>query len=193
MVEHLTKSSASAGARHRWTGGARMNGTLLRALESFLRVLIAGVVAVAPCHAGAQTLYPVKPIRLIVAFPPGGSTDAVGRILSQKLQETLGQPVIVENRPGGNGVIGAQELQRAAPDGHTLLLMTNTFAINAVVMKNLPFDPVSDFIPVSTLYGFELVLVGHPSVPANNLKELLALARSEPNKEIGRASCRERV
>jgi tripartite-type tricarboxylate transporter receptor subunit TctC len=154
----------------------------VRVLKSSLRLFIAGLIVVATGHAAGQPAYPSKPIRLIVAFPPGGSTDAVGRILSQKLQETLGQPVVVENRPGGNGVIGAQELYRAAPDGYTLLLMTNTFAINAVVMKNLPFDPVSDFIPVSTVYGFELVLVGHPSVPANTLKELLALAKGAPDK-----------
>jgi tripartite-type tricarboxylate transporter receptor subunit TctC len=153
----------------------------MQILKSVLHALLAMMLIAGAGYAAAQPAYPSKPIRLIVPFPPGGSTTVVARVLSQRLQEAWGQPVVVENRPGANGVIGAEELMRSPPDGHTIMLVVNTFAINAVVMKNLPYDTVRDFAPVSTLYSFELVLVGHPSIPANNLKEFIALAKAKPN------------
>lgn len=146
------------------------------------RMLIAAALVVFATSAVAQQPFPTKPIRLIVPFPPGGSTTVVARLLGQKLTEAWGQPVIVDNRPGGNGVIGSEELIKSAPDGHTLLLVVSTHAINPGVMRSLPYDTVKDFAAVAPLYSFELVLVAHPSVPANNLREFIALAKSKPGQ-----------
>ena len=146
------------------------------------RMLIAGAVVAFASSIAAQQPYPTKPIRLIVPFPPGGSTTLVARLVGQKLSETWGQPVIVDNRPGANGVIGSAELVKAAPDGHTILLVVNTHAINSLVMRTLPYDTIKDFAPVATLYSFELVLVAHPSVPAGNLRDFIALAKSKPGQ-----------
>lgn len=146
------------------------------------RLILATVLSLGlAAHAFAQQPYPSKPIRLIVPFPPGGSTTPVARLVGQKLTERLGQPVIVDNKPGGNGVIGSEELVRAAPDGYTLLLVVNTHAINAAVMKSLPYHSVSDFAPVGTLFNIELVLVTNPALPASNLREFIALAKAKPS------------
>ena len=149
------------------------------------RIFIAGAalalaVSVAAQQSAVQA-FPSKPIRLIVAFPPGGSTTPVARLVGQKLTERLGQPVLVDNRPGANGVIASEELLRSPPDGHTILLVVNTHSLNPLTMATLPYDN-KDFAAVSTLYRFELVLVGHPSVPAANLAELVALAKAQPGK-----------
>jgi tripartite-type tricarboxylate transporter receptor subunit TctC len=138
-------------------------------------VLCAAAVA-ANVHADA---YPARPIRMIVAFPPGGGTDIVGRMLAQKLGETLGQNVIVENHGGAGGNIGTELAARAAPDGYTLL-MGNVApnAINVSLYKRLPFDPVADFAPVSLVASTPNILVVHPSVPARTVAELIALART---------------
>ena len=146
------------------------------------RAALACAVLVVAGAATAQQAYPSRPIRLIVPFPPGGSTTVVARLLGQKLTEAWGQPVIVENKPGGNGIIGSEEMLKSAPDGHTILLVVNTHAINALVMKSLPYDTVKDFAPVATLYSFELVLVANPAVPANNLREFIALAKAKPGE-----------
>lgn len=146
------------------------------------RTVVAASLMALAAMACAQTAFPSKPIRLIVAFPPGGSTTVVARLLGQKLTERLGQPVVVDNRPGGNGVIASEELVRAPPDGHTLLMVVNTHAINPLMMPSMPYDTVKDFAPVSTLYKLELVLVAHPSVPATSLREFIALAKSRPGQ-----------
>ncbi len=140
-------------------------------------MLLAGTVA---AQQGAPQAFPSKPIRLIVAFPPGGSTTVVARLMGQKLTERLGQPVVVDNRPGANGMIASEELVRSAPDGHTLVMIVNTHSINPLVMATMPYDNNKDFAAVSTLYKFELVMVGHPSVPAVNLREFIALAKDKP-------------
>jgi tripartite-type tricarboxylate transporter receptor subunit TctC len=114
-------------------------------------------------------------------YAPGGSTDLLARLIGPKLAESWGQSVIVDNRPGGNTIIGTQALTKAAPDGYTILLM----AIAHTIIPNLiptPYDPIRDFAPVATVGRGELVLVLHPSVPANNLQELIALARSKPGQ-----------
>ncbi len=139
-------------------------------------------IAIASSLAMAQASFPRKPIRLIVAFPPGGSTTVVARLVGQKLAERLGQSVVVDNRPGANGVIASEELIRSAPDGHTLLMVVITHAINPSVMPSMPYDTVKDFAPVSTLYRYELALVTHPSFPVSNVAELIAFAKTKPGQ-----------
>jgi len=130
--------------------------------------------------ASAQT-YPSRPIRLIHPFSTGGSADLLARILSQKLTESLGQPVVIENRPGAGGNIGMEAAAKAAPDGYTLVVAYNgTMAINPALYPNLPFDPVKDYAPISMLASSQLALVVHPSVPISSVAELIAYAKSRP-------------
>ena len=131
----------------------------------------------------AQQPYPSKPIRLIVPFPPGGSIDPVARLIGPKLSESLGQPVLVDNRPGANGAIGTEILAKSPPDGHTLILLgASTHVTNALLVRNLPYDSFKDFAPVATVQRSDYVLVVHPALPANTLKELIALAKSRPGQ-----------
>jgi tripartite-type tricarboxylate transporter receptor subunit TctC len=143
-------------------------------------VAIFGALALAAVGAHAQS-YPIKPVRLIVPFPAGGSLDAVARWVSHPLSESLRQPVIVDNRSGAGGNIGADLVAKAAPDGHTLLITTPGLAISRSIYRKLPFDPATDFAPVSQLTSTFLVLVVHPSVPAASVGELIALAKARPN------------
>ncbi|MBI5912592.1 MAG: tripartite tricarboxylate transporter substrate binding protein [Betaproteobacteria bacterium] len=129
----------------------------------------------------AQQSYPNKPIRFLLPYPPGGSTDIFSRIVTQKLSESLGQQVVVENRPGGNSIIGTDALAKAAPDGYTIGLVATTYAINPSLFK-LPYDPAKDLIPIIQAGFSSLVLVVHPSVPAKTLKEFLAYAKANPGK-----------
>jgi tripartite-type tricarboxylate transporter receptor subunit TctC len=147
-------------------------------------VWIAMLLAAAlPLAAQAQTgPYPGRPIRLIVAFPPGGSVDTVARVVGPALSESLGQPVVVENRSGASGNIGTEQAARAKPDGTTLLLHTVPFVANASLYERMPYDPVRDFAPVSLLCASPAVLIVHPSVPARSVGELLALAKAQPGK-----------
>lgn len=131
----------------------------------------------------AQPAYPSRPIRLIVPFPPGGSIDPVARLIGPKLAESLGQPVLVDNRPGANGAIGTDILAKSPPDGYTIILLgASTHVTNALLMRNLPYDSFKDFAPVATIQRSDYVLVVHPSLPANTLKELVALAKSRPGQ-----------
>ena len=131
----------------------------------------------------AQQTYPSRSIRLIVPFPPGGSIDPVARMLAPKLTESWGQTVIVDNRPGANGAIGTEILAKAAPDGYTLILLGGgTHVINALLVRNLPYDSIQDFAPVATVQRSDYVLVVHPSLPVNNLKQLIALAKAKPGQ-----------
>jgi tripartite-type tricarboxylate transporter receptor subunit TctC len=131
----------------------------------------------------AQPAYPSKPIRMIVPFPPGGSIDPVARLISPKLAENLGQPVVVDNRPGANGTIGTDILAKSPPDGYTIILLgASTHVTNALLMRNLPYDSFKDFAPVATIQRSDYVLVVHPSLPANSLRELVALAKSKPGQ-----------
>jgi tripartite-type tricarboxylate transporter receptor subunit TctC len=124
--------------------------------------------------------YPSRPVRLIVPQSPGGSTDLVARAVAQRLTETLGQNVIVDNRPGAGSLNGTELVAKATPDGHTVLVVAASFTINPAIRKKLPFDPVRDFTPVSQLVTLPHILVVHPSVPATSVKEFIALARSKP-------------
>jgi tripartite-type tricarboxylate transporter receptor subunit TctC len=145
-----------------------------RSLVPFVSLLAGFAVA-----AHAQT-FPSKPVRLIVPFAPGGSTDIVARVLGQKLNEAWGQPVLVDNRAGGSTVIGTEIVAKAPPDGHTLLVTPAPFTIVPSLMKKLPYDPVKDFEPITLINTTPLVVVVHPGVPARTIKELVALAKSKP-------------
>ncbi len=128
----------------------------------------------------AQQPFPVRPVRLITPYEPGGSTTIVSRLMGAKLTEIWGQSVIVDNRPGGNTVIGTQAAVRANPDGYTLLFATTTFAINHLTVRSLPYDSLKDLAPLANIYYNETILAIHPSIPANTLAELIAYAKSRP-------------
>ena len=127
--------------------------------------------------------YPLRPLRLIVPLPPGGGADIVARLIAERLSRNLGQQVLVDNRAGGGTVIGADLAAKSAPDGYTLLLGTaTTHAINTSLVKKLPYDPVRDFSPISLVAVLPQIIVAHPSLPANTLPELIALARRRPGE-----------
>jgi len=130
--------------------------------------------------AYAQSDYPSKPVRIISPFSAGGPADIYARYLGQRLEKPLGQPVIVENRVGGGGVIGADAVAKSAPDGYTLLVMSNTHTVNESLLSKKPYKLMRDLAPVSPINYSDLLLVVHPSVPANSLKELIALAKAKP-------------
>jgi tripartite-type tricarboxylate transporter receptor subunit TctC len=130
--------------------------------------------------ADAPVTYPTRPIRIIVGFPPGSGTDMLARFVGSKLTERMKQQVVVDNRPGANGIIASELTVKAAPDGYTLQFMSTSHTMNAAVYK-LPFDAVKSFTPVTMLGAGPLVLVTHPSFPANSVKELIDLARAKPN------------
>lgn len=142
----------------------------------------AALGAVVLPEARAQQTYPSRPIRMIVAVSPGGPTDLLARTLGQKMAEAWGQSVVVENRPGAGQVIGTGVAAKAAPDGYTLLMTTNTFAVNPWLFKDLPYDPLKDFVPITQVASSNLVLLVHPSVPVKSLKELIAYAKQHPGK-----------
>ena len=133
------------------------------------------------CH-GAAAQYPARPLRMIVPFPPAGATDIVGRIVAQKLQERLGQPVVVENRPGAGGSLGSDVAAKSAPDGYTILMATSSTHSIGPVLQKLPYDPIKDFAPITHVANIPNVLVVSPRLEVKNLKELVALARSQPGK-----------
>ena len=132
--------------------------------------------------AGAQQNYPNKPIRIVTPYAPGGATTLLGRMLGDRFTQAWGQQVLLDNRPGGNTVIGSEAVVKSTPDGYTLLLITSTHVINSVLLPNLPYDSVKDFAPVGTLAGYEPVLLINPSLPANTLQELIALAKAKPGQ-----------
>jgi tripartite-type tricarboxylate transporter receptor subunit TctC len=130
--------------------------------------------------ADAQPAYPSKPIRIISPFAPGGGNDVLARAVAQKLTENLKQQVIVESRPGANGIIGTEIAARAAPDGYTIVLVPSGHTVNPHIYKKLPFDPIKDFTPISLAGWSPLVLAIHPSLPVKNVKELIAFAKARP-------------
>src|ERR1700716_298252 len=147
-----------------------------------MSALAIGLAGLIPAPVAAQT-YPSRTVTVIVPFPAGGSVDGVARILVQKLNETAGQHFIVENRAGGaSGTVGANAVAKAAPDGYTLMVSASVHVINPFLYKNVPYDVVSDFTPVSLLADGPLIVSTTPSVPASNLKDLFALVRKDPQK-----------
>ncbi|WP_088279836.1 tripartite tricarboxylate transporter substrate binding protein [Ideonella sp. A 288] len=141
---------------------------------------LAGALLAAAALACAAQDYPSRPVKLIVPFAPGGSADVYGRFIAQRLQEALGQPFVVDNRPGGGSLIGTDAVAKSAPDGHTLLVMSNTHTVNESLIPNRPFQLLRDFVPVAPINQADLVLVGKPGLPAGNLAELLTLAKGRP-------------
>lgn len=130
----------------------------------------------------AQDAYPMRPIRLIVPSSPGGGTDASARIISSRLSALLGQQIVIDYRPGAAAMIGTEAVARAAPDGYTLLIAQSTMTIVPSVYRKIRFDPVKDFAPISQVAVVPLLMVGHPSLPARTVKELIALAKSRPGE-----------
>jgi len=144
------------------------------------RFITAAVLALCAAPLSAQS-YPTKTVRLVVPFSPGGSTDVTARILAQKLTDAWRQQVIVDNRAGAGGNIGADSVARAAPDGYTLLLATTgVMAINHKLYKSLPYDSLKDLAPVTQIGGLPLILIVHPSLPAKSVKDLVAMAKAKP-------------
>ena len=146
------------------------------------RRLLAGLTATLALGAGpafAQD-YPGRPVRIIVPFAPGGSADVFGRFLAQRLQETLGQTFLIDNRPGAGSVIGTDAVAKAAPDGYTLLLMSNTHTVNESLIPNKPFQLMRDFAPIAPINYSDLVLVAKASLPQNTLPELIKAAKAKP-------------
>jgi tripartite-type tricarboxylate transporter receptor subunit TctC len=146
--------------------------------------LIAALAAVLALSLAAPAAeYPSRPVTLVVAFPPGGPSDVLARIVGKRLNEILHQPFIIENRPGSGGNIAAEEVARATPDGYTLLMGNNSIlATNAALYKKLSYDPQKDFIPISLIGTQANILVVNPSVPANSMAELIALAKASPGQ-----------
>ena len=154
-----------------------------RPLVDFARALAAALIVVAAPLSSGQAAYPTKPVRLVVPFPAGGTTDLLARAAAQKLSEAWGQQVIVDNRPGAAGNIGAELVAKSAPDGYTLLMGTvGTHAINASLYAKMPYDHVKDFTPVILVAGVPNVLVVNPQVPVNSVPELIAYAKANPGK-----------
>ena len=143
---------------------------------------LATVLLAALASTAAAQSYPQRPVRMIVPYTPGGGIDTVARTLAQKLTEQLGATFVVENRPGAAGVLGAELVARATPDGYTLLASSTEFAINPGVRPKLPYDPFRDFAHISQLAAVQFILAGHPSVPVKNVRELLALAKTRPGQ-----------
>ena len=133
----------------------------------------------AACGFAAE--YPAKPVRIISPFPPGGSVDLVARLVGNDLVKPLGQQVVIDNRSGASGMIGTELAKNAAPDGYTLLVNTLPFVTNQFAYNKVPYDPINDFAPISLLALVASVLVSHPALPVNSMKDLIALARSKPN------------
>jgi tripartite-type tricarboxylate transporter receptor subunit TctC len=147
-----------------------------------MKQLIAGLVLGALCTV-AYAQYPNKPIKIIVPFPAGSATDTISRILGNSVSIAVGQPVLVENKAGADGAIAASEVMRAAPDGHTLLMATNSPMSAVPALKKVPpYDPVADFTPITDIGRYTFFIVVHPSVPANTLSEFIAYAKANPGK-----------
>jgi tripartite-type tricarboxylate transporter receptor subunit TctC len=135
---------------------------------------------VLPCGESAAQSYPNKPIKLVVGYAPGGSTDILARIISPTLAERLGQPVVVENRPGAESIVAAEYMTKTAPDGYTIFVGGSAMVFNSGLYTRLPYDPVRDFIPITMVISGSLVFAVHPSVPATSIKELIVLAKAKP-------------
>src|SRR2546421_66900 len=149
----------------------------MRRLRLALASCLAAVWLVVP--AAAQP-YPTKRIRVVVPYAAGGAVDVVARLIAAKLQESLGQPVIVENRAGAGGNAGADQVAKSPPDGYTILQNTNGQAISPALYRHLPFDTLKDFIPITQLVATSTVLVANPKLPAGSAKDLIALAKAKP-------------
>ncbi len=150
-------------------------------MKPLIRLAIAAIASAACLGAHAQG-YPSRPVKVIVPFAPGGFTDVVARILQTQLAAAIGQPVIIENKPGAGSTIGTAEVAKAKPDGYTIAMVSTTHVITPSIYKQMPYDALKDFTPLMKIAEGPYVLVVHPSLPARSVKELVALARAEPGK-----------
>src|SRR5882724_7947260 len=146
------------------------------------RMIVLWLALYVPAIVATAQDYPARPIRIIVPFATGGPADVYARVIGQRLQEALGQPIVVDNRPGAGSIIGTDAVAKAAPDGYTLLLMSNTHTVNETLIPSKPFALLRDFVPITPINYSDLVLVINPKVQANSLEELLKLARAQPGK-----------
>ena len=147
-----------------------------------LLLTLASSCLIVGAASGAEQAYPVRTVRVIIPTGPSGGADMQGRLVSKRLTETLGQPFVVDNRPGVSGTIGTDIVVKSPPDGHTLLVTSSLIAVSAAVLKTLPFDPLRDLLPVSQIASAPQLLIVHLSVPAKSLTELIALAKRQPEK-----------
>jgi tripartite-type tricarboxylate transporter receptor subunit TctC len=150
-----------------------------------LRIITLAACAAALTLAGGTATaqpYPNKPVRMVIAFPPGGTSDFVGRVVANKLSEFLGQPIVVDNKPGASGLIGTEAVKTAAADGYTILLAPSDFTLIPSLQAKPPYDPNKDFAPVGMVVDYPHVLVANPNVAAANAKELIALAKAKPGQ-----------
>lgn len=153
----------------------------MKRMSLLLLLLAAGSAPV----LAQERAFPSKPVRLVLPYPPGGGTDTIGRPLAQRLTESFGQQVVIDNRGGGGGSIGMEYVAKAPPDGHTIVLaLTAQLAVNVSLYRKLPYDPVKDYAPLTLLAEGPYVLVVHPSLPVHSVKELIALARKRPNEIV---------
>src|SRR6516164_6729768 len=150
--------------------------------RSFLHLAAAGAALPFAPHVARAQAYPTRPVRLIVTLSPGGAPDIIARLIGQWLSERLGQPIIVDNRPGGNGNIGTEVVVRAPPDGYTLLMAISSNAINTALYENLSFNFIRDTAPVASIASTPFIMEVNPAVPAKTVPELIAYAKSHPGK-----------
>ncbi len=144
-----------------------------------IRALLALLLVSVGSAAWSQA-YPAKPVKIVVPYGVGGPADIYARFLGAKLQEVMGQSFVVEDRPGAGSIVGTDYVAKSAPDGYTLLMMSNTHTVNETLIPKKPFDLMRDFAPITGVNYSDLLMVIHPSVPASNLKEFIALAKSKP-------------
>ncbi|NDB45259.1 MAG: tripartite tricarboxylate transporter substrate binding protein [Betaproteobacteria bacterium] len=151
-------------------------------MKKLLSIVCAATCLTLSAGQAVAQAYPTKPIKIIVPFGPGGFTDVVARILGVKLGESLGQSVVIENKPGAGSMIGTDQVAKSAPDGHTLLIVSSTHVISPWIYKSVPYDPLKSFAPVTKLVDSPYVLLTNPKVPAKNVQEFIALAKANPDK-----------
>ena len=151
----------------------------VQSLRAARALAVAFASAAFACAAFAQS-YPTRPVKIIVPFASGGPADIYARVIGEKLQQALGQTFVIEDRPGGGSLVGTEAVHQSAPDGYTLLMMSNTHTVNESLIATKPFELMRDFVPVAPVNYSDLVMVIHPSVPAKDLKEFIALAKSKP-------------
>jgi len=149
-------------------------------MTSSISSLAAGVLLLLACSTVTAQTYPSRAVRIIVPFGAGGPADVYARFIGQRLQEPLGQPFVVENRPGGGSIVGSDAVAKSAPDGYTLLMMSNTHTVNETLIPKKPFELMRDLAPITGVNYSDLLMVVHPSVQANNLREFIALAKAKP-------------
>ena len=151
-------------------------------MKTLVRAIAALAIVLAGASGALAQSWPNRPIRMIVPYTPGGYTDLMARLVGQKISDALGQPIIFENKPGANAIIGTDVVAKAAPDGYTFGTVIAAHAVNATLNPKLPYDTLKDFSYVSLMSVAPLIMIAHPSLPANNIKELIALAKSKPGQ-----------